>query len=1164
MSHSKVSRILTVLAALVVVSVLGIALADTQSRPYSLAASLFDSPIPVPSPRPPTPTPPAEPPVPGITQRALEYVVQRERLPLEHLLVTDEHQEDFEGWDRVFWLVTIVDVRPEGRTHMVAVDLASGDILDWQEVEAQAREVHFARYGKLEPALYDRLGGMEAQEVVDVVIWVVAPTDYSGICRRLAETFPEAREALEQGKRPWSVKDAALRDEIRAEYRRLRSTPVEAAVRPVADSLQNQGFEVQTIPGGPSIYVTLPKDVILDVAARKDVGSIHLDEGVPQPQLDSAVPGARISTAYPRENDGSGVRIAVVENGNVDPALDNVTLHLYNDLRWLGGNVEHATWVASSAASYHNQYRGPAPGAEIVSAGEDNSNSDIVQALLWAIQSPRNADVVNYSYTTYYGDTGLHDLDKQFDYWAREEWQLLIACAGDDANEVVGSPGRGWNVLTVGAARDNGNAAWSDDSMNNNSAFQDPGPGNDREKPEVVAISDEGFNVIGPGNQPSPPGLNGATSLAAPQVSGLAAILIDADATDQLTDWPEANKAIILASAVHNIEGSSRLSDRDGAGAIDGALAERAAANPADSTTCDEPCWWGSQIDTDGDGWPPERLPPGESTDRIFPASAGERIRIALTWWSNAEEHWWGWTDSLETNLNLQVRDPGGTARWFSSSTYNNYEVVDFTADETGWYTIRVENVSSSEGDNSFGLAWIKDATYLPDLRNKDGWVSEIIVRNDGAQPRNVQVNYFRTNGTSTPKGSDTCYLNSNQQCTINVPQYNRIPADTTGSAIVDGGEDVSVVVMNMHQGTPYATGSYTGLSQAASTLYLPLLQRANNNMYSDFTLFNVGAAQATVQVQYIPENGNYSGCTASNITIPTNGSRNFNSRDGTLGCTTSSPFVGGARVTSSQLLVAVANNWRDYGANGSLESFMSYEAFPTGYVPNYLPLLQRNNDGANSQWYTSITFQDTATSAQPVNLHYFREDTSAECGSALAYFTNGLARVFPSPPDGVCGAWNEKFVGAARVTRAGYRSAAVVLQENFKTGKQEQKMSYSATGGGTATVVMPWVMNDYGPWQGRSHWWTGLNVQNASGNTASVTVNYYDANGSWRATSQPVNIPPKSLHVFFPTEIGSNRACSAVVTANRYIAVVANHFSLQDYPNDTVDTYMSHTGLNH
>jgi hypothetical protein len=197
------------------------------------------------------------------------------------------------------------------------------------------------------------------------------------------------------------------------------------------------------------------------------------------------------------------------------------------------------------------------------------------------------------------------------------------------------------------------------------------------------------------------------------------------------------------------------------------------------------------------------------------------------------------------------------------------------------------------------------------------------------------------------------------------------------------------------------------------------------------------------------------------------------------------------------------------------------------------------------------------------VTVNYFRENEGTRCGQYNKPLNNnGIAIVFPSPPGGICGSFETKFVGAARANRnangISYTSAVVVNQEEFTTGTQ--KMSYSATGGGTATVVVPWVMNDYGPWQGRNHWWTGLNVQNTSGNTASVTVSYYDPdNGSWLASSQPVTIPPKSLHVFFPTEIGSNHVCSAVVTANQYIAVVANHWSASS----SDDTFMSHTGLN-
>ena len=46
----------------------------------------------------------------------------------------------------------------------------------------------------------------------------------------------------------------------------------------------------------------------------------------------------------------------------------------------------------------------------------------------------------------------------------------------------------------------------------------------------------------------------------------MASLLINK--TPTLGTWPESVKAIIMASADHNIEGNSRLSDKDGAGGV--------------------------------------------------------------------------------------------------------------------------------------------------------------------------------------------------------------------------------------------------------------------------------------------------------------------------------------------------------------------------------------------------------------------------------------------------------------------------------------------------------------------------------------------------------------------------------------------------------------------
>ena len=131
-------------------------------------------------------------------------------------------------------------------------------------------------------------------------------------------------------------------------------------------------------------------------------------------------------------------------------------------------------------------------------------------------------------------------------------------------------PRPGYNVTTVGNFDDAGTAQWGDDTMSGCSSFVDPISRNgDREKPELAA---PGTNITmvdpGPANQRTDSG----TSFAAPHVTGTTALLIQKNG--RLAIWPEIVRALLMASATHNIEGATRLSDQDGAG---GLAADRAA-----------------------------------------------------------------------------------------------------------------------------------------------------------------------------------------------------------------------------------------------------------------------------------------------------------------------------------------------------------------------------------------------------------------------------------------------------------------------------------------------------------------------------------------------------------------------------------------------------------
>jgi hypothetical protein len=478
------------------------------------------------------------------------------------------------------------------------------------------------------------------------------------------------------------------------------------------------------------------------------------------------------------------------------------------------------------------------------------------------------ADILNASIGWCPGTTQMDVIDKAFDYYARTENRMVVVAAGNnDPNcpfDYVNSPAKGWNVLSVGAYDDHNDANWSNDTMAGFSEWVNPASiHNDHEKPEIVAPG-VAIESIGADGNLAATAVTSGTSFSAPQVAGLAALLIHRNAS--LRAWPEAGRAIIMASAVHNIDGPSNIPSgqdlKDGAGGIDAALADTVAANGttdfSNTTPCSGPCWWGLSINS-------SNFPVGSYLYRSFKASRGEHIRTAISWWSNADcasESNCNY-DRLDTDLNLAVYAPDGSlvSGGYSASWDNNYELVDFTAPQTGQYSIGVYKASANETSNYVGVAWVKDGTYLPDLANQyngNGRVSELYLQNEGSLARNVTVSYINPDGSIPSYASDTCYLTPNQTCRILVSDSNRIPNGGIRSAIVNGGEDVSVAVANQRLSSPYSNGAYTGVQNGltSGTYYVPTVLRnrsgASGVANTEFAVQNVGLVPMTIQIQLI------------------------------------------------------------------------------------------------------------------------------------------------------------------------------------------------------------------------------------------------------------------------------------------------------------------------
>jgi hypothetical protein len=595
-----------------------------------------------------------------------------------------------------------------------------------------------------------------------------------------------------------------------------------------------------------------------------------------------------------------------------------------------------------------------------------------------------------------------------------------------------------------------------------------------------------------------------------------------------------------MASATHNVDGPSGIPTgqdlKDGAGAIDAALADAIAKTrwQYDTTPCTGPCWWGLSINN-------SNFPVGAYLYRYFNVSKGERVRASISWWSNANcpgpDPGNCSFDRLDTDLNLAIFDPSGQLIAYSASWDNNYELVDFTGGMSGTYVIGVIKARADEYSNYLGIAWVKDATYLPDLRNKDGLVSEIFIRNDGAVARSVKIHYSDANGNPTPKGSDTCNLNKDQSCYIAVTDFNRIPAGTIGSAILDGGEDVSVAVRQRDSdNSPEVWAIYNGLTQPANEAFVPLLHRNNSGWQSDLFIQNTGTSTASVSVALKAETG--SSCTLPTYSVAKNGLKIINLKDVTC---VGSRFIGSARISSTQPVVAAATQ-HHLNASQQIDSLMESEHLGNPASSVFAPLIQNYN----SNWISGLALQNASSSTNTLNVYFYNQGGS-QCdpdtySNVPAYHTRTDALPPGNPP---CSS-----IASARITGG---ALPVALTVNQSLPGSLHIADYPGVHNPGQAVTIGLYFKQY---NGLS---SGIVVKNVSSSQSlTFTLRFYNFDGSWHSTpvvNQVLN--PNQIYSTNNLPGGGAFIGSAVLTASRPVAVQVNHF--RSIPGDGL---MSNTGI--
>ena len=618
----------------------------------------------------------------ALHEAAIRAVAAQQGLPVGQLAVVATAEAEYPLTGTSAHAFKVED-RLSGDLYSVTLDDAGGQ-LDESQLDAAEVAAYQARYGALEQTLAELIESGHAADTLSLIIWLKEP-QYVGPAREEVngETPQRSAEEIEAFQ--------ALVDD-------RRSAAVAAVTAPVVERMSALGMEATADQYAPALITRLTQAQLREVAAWPEVDRIYLD-GTDSEQLGIARQVVRANTVNSRGYTGSGIRVGVIEVGGRVASGNPYLSGTVQDTTYVCSTASgHSTAVAGVVRSTHSTDRGIAPGVTLRVGGScSGSRTELTNRATAAVNW--GARVLNLSLGSDVGRVvGSSISDRFYDNLIMTTYRTVVASAGNNTspcspgNGNVGSPGLAYNLITVGNFNDQNSLSWTGDTFTNTcSSYVDPISTNgDREKPEVAA---PGTGIVTTWTASPWTGASwSGTSFSAPIVTGVAALMMQRNSN--LTTWPEAVKAILMASATHNIEGASRLSERDGAGGI---LADR-----ADDIARHVNGSWG--------GYSYGCTSPATSFDAAsMSLTAGVRTRAAIAW--DTPTNYSSYASKPSADLDLQIITPGGSILVNSVSFDNTYEIVDFTPATSGTYKLRVRRIrcaGNSVSPQVLGVAWAR------------------------------------------------------------------------------------------------------------------------------------------------------------------------------------------------------------------------------------------------------------------------------------------------------------------------------------------------------------------------------------------------------------------------------------------------------------------------
>jgi hypothetical protein len=228
---------------------------------------------------------------------------------------------------KVAYSFTISDNR-KGEIYEVLLD-KDGNELDHKQLVDNELTATKAKYGKLEPALAEKLENAATDERIPIQITLTEPDDDKGVPRLSPLTGERLNKMTEQEKNKLEEQEESIMQR-RREYFATRSKQL---LEPVAAKLTKLGYEFRTENGSPLIYTEMEPKMIKEVETWPEVARISI-QGVSRSSLD--VSRSTIGAAVVEARGVPPLRsipMAVVEVGGslpTSPYLTNITQDLTN------------------------------------------------------------------------------------------------------------------------------------------------------------------------------------------------------------------------------------------------------------------------------------------------------------------------------------------------------------------------------------------------------------------------------------------------------------------------------------------------------------------------------------------------------------------------------------------------------------------------------------------------------------------------------------------------------------------------------------------------------------------------------------------------------------------------------------------------------------------